>query len=64
MTDYELVMFCLLKLPYGSFTGNELKNKLKLNSNQIHIQLFRCSKKYKQLNRFIRDNQTYYYIEL
>ena len=64
MKDEQVLYWSQIFFSLNSFTGNELREKLKLNSNQIHLQLFNISKKSKHLNRFVRENQTYYYIEL
>lgn len=62
LTDAELLEWCIIKFGYKNFTGNDFISAFKLTSNQIHLQLFRISKKSKYLNRYVLDNKTYYFI--
>jgi hypothetical protein len=55
----------LLQHKYGcdSFTGNQLVNELRLNNNQIHLQLYNISRKTDLLVRYSKDKQIYYYLK-
>lgn len=61
--DKDLLYSCELLYSDRSFTGNDIISYFKLKNNQIHMQLFRISKKNNRLLRYSSNSTTYYSIK-